>query len=99
MTTVFPAATVLENVMRGAFARTPVSLFGSVLNTPSARAVLGASQDKCDRLLDRLGLTPAQAAAVIFRAAEGTTKEQVATKTYRKRLQQLVDVLLNGLAR
>jgi branched-chain amino acid transport system ATP-binding protein len=28
-----------------------------VLNTPSARAVLGASQDKCDRLLDRLGLT------------------------------------------
>ena len=56
-TTVFPAATVLENVMRGAFARTPVSLFGSVLNTPSARAVLCTSQDKCDRLLDRLGLT------------------------------------------
>lgn len=60
--------------------------------------VLLAGEAKGELALDRLGLTPAQAAAVIFRAAEGTTKEQVATKTYRKRLQQLVDVLLNGLA-
>ncbi len=57
-TTVFPAATVLENVMRGAFAHTPVSLLGSIFNTPTARAALDAAQHRCDRLLTRLALAP-----------------------------------------
>jgi AcrR family transcriptional regulator len=61
--------------------------------------VLEVGERNGEVALERLGLTPAQAAAVVFRAAEGTTKEQVALKTYRKRLKQLVDVLLNGLAR
>lgn len=50
--------------------------------------------------LERAELTPAQAAALIFRAAEGTSKDaSISVKTYRKRLQQLVDVLVRGLAR
>jgi branched-chain amino acid transport system ATP-binding protein len=57
-TTVFPAASVLENAMRGAFARTPVSLVGSVLNTSTARETLQAARDRCCRLLDGLALTP-----------------------------------------
>lgn len=56
-TTVFPAASVLENVMRGAFAHTPVSLIGSLFNTSAAREALQASQERCNRLLDRLSLT------------------------------------------
>ncbi len=55
-TTVFPAASVLENVMRGAFARTRVSLIGSVFNTRAARDVLAAARERCEGLLDRLAL-------------------------------------------
>ncbi|MCZ7657816.1 MAG: ABC transporter ATP-binding protein [Xanthobacteraceae bacterium] len=57
-TTVFPTATVLENVMRGAFARTPVSPLASLFNTGAARAGLAASEERCARLLERLGLAP-----------------------------------------
>jgi AcrR family transcriptional regulator len=61
--------------------------------------VLAAGEKTGEVALARLGLTSAQAAAVVFRCAEGTSHaEAVSTKTYRKRLQQLVDVLLNGLA-
>jgi branched-chain amino acid transport system ATP-binding protein len=56
-TTVFPNATVIENVMRGAFAATPVSLLGSVFNTRAARAGLSATLERCDVLLERLSLT------------------------------------------
>jgi branched-chain amino acid transport system ATP-binding protein len=57
-TTVFPAASVLENVVRGAFTRTPLSLIGSVFNTSAAREALQASRERCRHLLDRLGLAP-----------------------------------------
>ena len=56
-TTVFPNATVIENVMRGAFAATPVSLLGSVFNTRAARATLSKTLERCEQLLERLSLT------------------------------------------
>ncbi len=56
-TTVFPKSTVIENVMRGAFATTPVSMAGSIFNTPAARTGLAATRKRCERLLDRLSLT------------------------------------------
>jgi branched-chain amino acid transport system ATP-binding protein len=55
---VFPDASVIENVMRGAFATTPVSMLSSVFNTRAARATLAAAGERCDLLLDRLQLTP-----------------------------------------
>jgi len=57
-TTIFPQSTVIENVMRGAFATTPVSMIGSILNTRAARIALAATEERCNRLLDRLSLTP-----------------------------------------
>jgi branched-chain amino acid transport system ATP-binding protein len=57
-TTVFPNATVIENVMRGAFAATPISLLGSVFNTRAAQAALSTTLERCDLLLERLSLTP-----------------------------------------
>jgi branched-chain amino acid transport system ATP-binding protein len=56
-TTVFPNATVIENVMRGAFAATPVSMLGSVFNTRAAQAALSITLERCDLLLERLSLT------------------------------------------
>jgi branched-chain amino acid transport system ATP-binding protein len=56
-TTVFPNATVIENVMRGAFAATPVSMLGSVFNTRAAQAALSTTLERCDLLLERLSLT------------------------------------------
>ena len=56
-TTVFPDASVIENVMRGAFATTPVSMLSSVLNTRAARATLAETAERCGVLLDRLQLT------------------------------------------
>jgi branched-chain amino acid transport system ATP-binding protein len=56
-TTIFPQSTVIENVMRGAFATTPVSMLGSIFNTRGARATLAATEMRCDRLLERLALT------------------------------------------
>jgi branched-chain amino acid transport system ATP-binding protein len=56
-TTVFPNATVIENVMRGAFAATPISLLGSVFNTRAAQAALSTTLERCDLLLERLSLT------------------------------------------
>ena len=55
-TTVFPDASVIENVMRGAFATTPVSMLSSVFNTRAARATLAATAERCGVLLDRLQL-------------------------------------------
>lgn len=55
-TTVFPASTVIENVMRGAFATTPISMLGSIFNTRAARAGQAATQKRCEGLLDRLSL-------------------------------------------
>jgi len=56
-TTIFPQSTVIENVMRGAFATTPVSMIGSIFNTGAARDALAATEARCDRLLERLSLT------------------------------------------
>jgi len=56
-TTIFPGSTVIENVMRGAFATTPVSMLGSIFNTRGARTTLAAAETRCERLLDRLSLT------------------------------------------
>lgn len=56
-TTVFPASTVIENLMRGAFATTPVSMTGSIFNTRAARTVLAATRERCEVLLERLSLT------------------------------------------
>lgn len=57
-TTVFPQSTVLENVMRGAFTNTSVSMFGSVFNTRAARDALSAAEGRCEVLLERLALSP-----------------------------------------
>jgi branched-chain amino acid transport system ATP-binding protein len=57
-TTVFPGSTVTENVMRGAFATTPVSMPGSIFNTRKARTVLAATLKRCEVLLERLSLAP-----------------------------------------
>jgi branched-chain amino acid transport system ATP-binding protein len=59
-TTIFPEATVIENVMRGAFATTPISMLGSIFNTSATRATLSATRERCDLLLERLSLTPFQ---------------------------------------
>lgn len=55
-TTVFPASSVIENVLRGAFATTPVSMIGSVFNTGASRAVMAATRKRCEELLERLSL-------------------------------------------
>ena len=55
-TTIFPEATVIENVMRGAFSTTPVSMLGSVFNTRATRATMSAATKRCEQLLDRLSL-------------------------------------------
>ncbi|MBN8988980.1 MAG: ABC transporter ATP-binding protein [Rhizobiales bacterium] len=57
-TTIFPEATVIENVMRGAFSTTPVSMLGSVFNTRATRATMSATHRRCELLLDRLSLAP-----------------------------------------
>ena len=72
-TTIFPEATVIENVMRGAFATTPVSMLGSIFNTRAARAALSATRERCELLLERLSLTQFRAApcrrTVVWRSA------------------------------
>jgi branched-chain amino acid transport system ATP-binding protein len=55
-TTIFPDATVIENVMRGAFSTTPVSMLGSVFNTSATRTTMSAARKRCELLLDRLSL-------------------------------------------
>jgi branched-chain amino acid transport system ATP-binding protein len=59
-TTIFPDATVIENVMRGAFATTPISMLGSIFNTGATRKTLAATRTRCQALLDRLSLAPLQ---------------------------------------
>jgi TetR/AcrR family transcriptional regulator, regulator of autoinduction and epiphytic fitness len=60
--------------------------------------ILAEGDRKGQLSLSRLDMSPAQAAGVVFRCADGTTREPgISSKTYRKRLQQLVDVLLQGL--
>lgn len=56
-TTVFPASSVIENVMRGAFATTGVSMWGSLLNTAAARTRLAEVRERCEGLLSRLSLS------------------------------------------
>ncbi|MFT3816564.1 MAG: ABC transporter ATP-binding protein [Rubrivivax sp.] len=65
-TTVFAQASVLENVMRGAFARTPIPVWQDLLRTPAARRTLAAAEARCLDLLRLLALhehrdTPAYA--------------------------------------
>jgi branched-chain amino acid transport system ATP-binding protein len=55
-TTIFPEATVIENVMRGAFSTTPVSMLGSVFNTSATRATMSDARRRCELLLERLSL-------------------------------------------
>lgn len=55
-TTVFPKATVLENVMRGAFARTQISFIETLLSTRRARTMIRATEERCFQLLKRLSL-------------------------------------------
>jgi branched-chain amino acid transport system ATP-binding protein len=55
-TTIFPEATVIENVMRGAFSTTPVSMLGSVFNTRATRATMSVATRRCELLLERLSL-------------------------------------------
>ena len=55
-TTIFPEATVIENVMRGAFSTTPVSMLGSVFNTSATRSTMSATTRRCELLLERLSL-------------------------------------------
>ena len=55
-TTIFPDATVIENVMRGAFSTTPVSMLGSIFNTSATRTTMSAARRRCEFLLDRLSL-------------------------------------------
>jgi branched-chain amino acid transport system ATP-binding protein len=55
-TTIFPDSTAIENVMRGAFSTTPVSMIGSVLNTRAARSTMAATRERCEHLLERLSL-------------------------------------------
>lgn len=56
-TTVFPASSVIENVLRGAFATTPVSMVGSIFNTGASRTTLAATRKRCEQLLERLALS------------------------------------------
>ena len=55
-TTIFPEATVIENVMRGAFSTTPVSMLGSVFNTSATRTTMSTTTRRCELLLERLSL-------------------------------------------
>ena len=55
-TTVFAQATVLENVMRGAFVRTKLGAWQDLLNSGSARQALGRAKEQCLELLDQLSL-------------------------------------------
>lgn len=55
-TTVFPQVTVLENVVRGAFAQSRVSFLGGLFSTASARAEIKRVEDRARAILDRLAL-------------------------------------------
>lgn len=55
-TTVFPQATALDNVMRGAFVRTRLPVMADLLMTARGRSALAQTRDKCLRLLEEVGL-------------------------------------------
>jgi branched-chain amino acid transport system ATP-binding protein len=55
-TTVFPEASVLENVMRGAFLRTPRFFFGGLIGTRRARETETAIRQRALRILEEFGL-------------------------------------------
>ncbi|MCC7286591.1 MAG: ABC transporter ATP-binding protein [Burkholderiaceae bacterium] len=55
-TTVFPQATVLENVMRGAFVKTQVPVMADLFMTARGKSALAQTRDRCLRLLDEVGL-------------------------------------------
>ena len=61
-TTVFPQATVVENVMRGAFVHTPAGFLPPLLGTAAHRKGQAAARAKVDRILERVGLSGQSAA-------------------------------------
>jgi branched-chain amino acid transport system ATP-binding protein len=56
--TVFPAATALENVMRGSFLRTGRWTLDGILNGRRTRAAQASAREKATAILDELGLAP-----------------------------------------
>lgn len=53
---VFQSATVRENIMRGAFVRTPIGFFEGVLSLPSSKATLEAMEAEVEELIELLSL-------------------------------------------
>jgi branched-chain amino acid transport system ATP-binding protein len=56
--TVFPLATVLENVLRGAFVRTDRWFFDGLWNGRRTRAAQAAATGKAEAILEELDLAP-----------------------------------------
>jgi branched-chain amino acid transport system ATP-binding protein len=56
-TNVFPGATVIENVIRGAFARMPVSIVRGWAQTSEERKMMWETKERCGAIIDRLSLT------------------------------------------
>ena len=78
-TTIFPEATVIENVMRGAFSTTPVSMLGSVFNTSATRATMAATTTRCEQLLERLSLAQMESNASPNQARMEPVKRRITT--------------------
>ena len=55
-TAVFPEATTLENVVRGAFHHATDTLFGSMLGTAASRSARDDVRAQCMDILDQLGI-------------------------------------------
>ncbi|MEW5423540.1 ABC transporter ATP-binding protein [Amorphus sp. 3PC139-8] len=55
-TSVFPAASVLENVIRGAITRMNVSFLGSLLPTPGSAEAMERARERCMQLLHQVGI-------------------------------------------
>ncbi len=55
-TAIYPRATVAENVMRGALARLPTSLFNQLLGGTATRAATARLQQEVDEVLEAMGL-------------------------------------------
>jgi branched-chain amino acid transport system ATP-binding protein len=59
-TAVFPEATTLENVIRGAFHHATDTLLGSMLGTPASRTAREDIRLQCLEILDQLGIAHVQ---------------------------------------
>lgn len=55
-TSVFPSATVLENVVRGAFTRTDDSFLGSLFSTGGSARAQRAVRERCMAILEQVGI-------------------------------------------